>query len=58
LTNSKREHSICQLEYAMESNYWGKKKGGVNVQAKDLVEAGCFGRGKLGDYVVQANPRD
>jgi hypothetical protein len=40
----------------MESNYWAKK-GAFNVQAKDLVEAGGFGRGKFGDCVVQANPR-
>ena len=56
MTNSKREHSIRQLWYAMKSNYWGEK-GGVNVQTKDLAEAGGFGRGKFGDDVVQANPR-
>jgi hypothetical protein len=34
------------------------KRGGVNVQAKDLAEAGSFGRGKFGDRVIQASPRN
>ena len=35
-----------------------KQNGGINVQAKDLAEAGGFGRGKFGDYFAQANPRN
>jgi hypothetical protein len=35
----------------------GRKRGAVNVQTKDLAEAGGFGRGKFGDDAVQANPR-
>jgi hypothetical protein len=41
----------------MESSHCGEK-GGANVQAKDLAEAWGFGRGKFGDYVAQANPRN
>jgi hypothetical protein len=35
-----------------------EQNGGIDVQAKDLAEAGGFGRSKFGDCVVQANPRN
>src|SRR5262249_37032343 len=46
LRYSKRKRSIGTLEHEMITVGLSGRKGGVDVQAKDLATAGSFGRGK------------